>query len=106
MNLDELEAAGAFVQDALVKKELVWKNGKTEHKFDVYIRPQSFGAIETVQEIQKDKSKMASYVSRQILDADGNPTIPYEKAVNLKPTLGTLLLQAINEVNSGADVKN
>jgi hypothetical protein len=106
MNIAELEAAGAFVQDALVEKEVVWKNGKAEHKFKVYIRPQSFGAIETVQEIQKDKSKMASYVSRQILDAEGNPTIPYDKAVNLKPTLGTALLQAINEVNSGADVKN
>lgn len=106
MNLAELEAAGAFVLDELVKKEIVWKVGKVEHKFDVFIRPQSFGSIETVQEIQKDKSKMASYVSKSILDAEGNPTIPYEKAVNLKPSLGTLLLQAINEVNTGADVKN
>ena len=106
MNIAELEAAGAFVQDALVKKEIVWKNGKAEIKFDVYVRPQSFGARESVQEIQKDKSKMASYVSRQILDEQGNPIFSYEKAVSLKLTLGTQLLQAINEVNSGADVKN
>jgi hypothetical protein len=106
MNIAELDAAGAFVSDELVKKEIVWKVGKVEHKFDVYVRPQSFGSIETVQEIQKDKSKMASYVSKNILDAEGNPTIPYENAVKLKPTLGTLLLQAINEVNTGADVKN
>lgn len=106
MNIEELEAAGAFVSDELVKKEVVWKRGKQEYKFEVYIRPQSFGSIETVQEIQKDKSKMASYVSRTILDAEGNPTLTYEKAVKFHPAFGSLLLQAINEVNTGADVKN
>lgn len=111
MILDELEAAGAFVSDALEKKEITWervgKDGKSvSSTFSVYIRPQAFGTLEAVHKGEFD-SRMALYVSRSILDENGNPSIPYDKAVVLNPALGTLLLTAINEVNGiGAAVKN
>lgn len=111
MNISELEEAGAFVQDEPVKKEIVWKRQKdgkaVEIRFEVYIRPQSFGAIENVQVTEKDKSKMAGYVSKAILNEKGEPVFTYEKAFLLNPAFGTLLLQAINDVNSvGAALKN
>lgn len=111
MILEELEAAGAFVSDALEKKEITWVRNDKEGKsisstFHVYIRPQAFGTLESVHKGEFD-SRMALYVSRSILDEHGNPSIPYEKAVVLNPALGTLLLTAINEVNGiGASAKN
>lgn len=112
MNLQELEAAGAFVSDALEKREIVWKrkdkSGKAQtSNFNVYIRPQAFGTLEMVHKGGEFDSKMALYVSRNILDENGAPTIPYEKALVLAPSLGTLLLEAINEVNGvGGSAKN
>lgn len=112
MFLDDLEAAGAFVSDALEAKEIVWtrkdRDGNEQSStFTVYIRPQAFGTLENIHKKGEFDSKMALYVSRNILDESGKPTIPYEKALVLAPSLGTLLLEAINEVNSvGGPAKN
>lgn len=105
MNLAELMTAGGFVSEVPVKKEIVWARkgpdgADTETKFDVFVRRQSFGAIEVIYGNETDRSKMARYICESIRLGDkGTDEIPYEKAVMLDPALGTLLVKAINEVN-------
>lgn len=110
MNLTELMKAGGFVSEVPVKKEIVWKRKtddgvESETTFDVFVRRQSFGAIEAIYGNEADRSKMARYICESIRLGDkGVDEIPYEKAVMLDPGLGTLLVKAINEVNGiGSD---
>lgn len=104
MNIDDLMAAGGFVSEVPVKKTVTWKrkgeDGKdVESKFDMYIRKQSFGAVEVIYGNEKDRAKMSKYISESICDSAGKEVIPYEKAMLLDPGLGTLFVKAINEVN-------
>ena len=112
MKFSDLMEAGAFVSEVPVKKEIVWKHmveGKeVEHKFDVFVRRQSFGAIEVIYGGEADRSKMSKYISESICDEQGKVVIPYEKAIRLDPDLGSLFVKAINEVNGlgKAEAKN
>lgn len=103
MNFSDLMAAGAFVSETPVKKQVTWKHevdGKeVEHTFDVFVRKQSFGAIEVIYGNETDRAKMSKYIAESICDEKGKPIIPYEKASQLEPDLGTLFVKAINEVN-------
>jgi hypothetical protein len=57
---------------------------------------------------EADRSKMAKYIAESICDEKGKAIIPYEKAAQLDPGLGTLFVKAINEVNGlgKAEAKN
>lgn len=112
MKFSDLMEAGAFVSETPVKKQITWKHdveGKeVEHTFDIFVRKQSFGAIEVIYGNEVDKSKMAKYIAESICDEKGKAIIPYDKAVQLDPGLGTLFVKAVNEVNGlgKADAKN
>lgn len=103
MKFADLMEAGAFVSETPVKKEIVWKHEvdgkKVEHKFDIYVRKQSFGTMEGIYGNEIDKAKMSKYISASICDEKGEEVIPYAKAMLLDPGLGTLFVKAINEVN-------
>ena len=112
MKFSDLMEAGAFVSETPVKKQITWKHevagAEVEHTFDVFIRKQSFGAIEVIYGNETDRSKMSKYISESICDEKGKEVIPYAKAMQLDPGLGTLFVKAINEVNGlgKADAKN
>jgi hypothetical protein len=112
MKLSDLMEAGGFVSETPVKKQVTWKHAvdgqEVEHTFDVFVRKQSFGAIEVIYGNETDRSKMAKYIAESICDEKGNAIIPYEKAVLLDPGLGTLFVKTINEVNGlgKAEAKN
>lgn len=112
MKLADLMEAGGFVSETPVKKEITWKHtvdgAEIEHKFDILVRKQSFGAIEVIYGSDADRSKMAKYIAESICDEKGKAVIPYDKAVLLDPGLGTLFVKAINEVNGvgKAEAKN
>ena len=112
MQLSDLMAAGGFVSETPVKKQVTWKHevdGKgVEHTFDIFVRRQSFGAIEVIYGGDAERSKMAKYISESICDEKGKPVIPYDKALQLDPGLGTLFVKAVNEVNGlgKAEAKN
>lgn len=104
MNINDLMAAGGFVSEVPVKKTVTWKRkdeaGKDiESTFEMYVRKQSFGAVEAIYGSEKDRAKMSKYISESICDGEGNEVIPYDKAMQLDPGLGTLFVKAINEVN-------
>lgn len=110
MNLADLMNAGGFVSDQPVKKEVVWKrtvDGKEiESTFDVFIRRQSFGQMEAIYGDGADRARMSKYIAESICDESGKAIIPYEKAMLLNRDLGTLFIEAINDVNGLNKQKN
>lgn len=96
MNLDALKAAGAFVAPDPVKESVTW-NG---HTFDVWIKPVSFADSEKMREALStgDASVCALVVSKSVLLGDEQEPLSYDDAVNLDPSLGVVLVSAIQRV--------
>ena len=105
MNLADLKAKGAFVPMAPVAKEVTWKHfdatgAEVEDKFTVYVKRQSFGAIESIWASSKDRSQSATYLSQSIrLGEKGKDVMTYDDAFQLDPGLAAVLIAAVNEVN-------
>jgi len=110
MNFQDLMDAGGFVSDVPVKKEVVWKrtvdDKEIESRFDVYVRKQSFGQMEAIYGDGADRARMSKYIAESIVDEKGKPIIPFDKAMLLHRDLGTLFIEAINEVNGLGKAKN
>jgi hypothetical protein len=116
MNLKQLKAKGGIVDGQPVKKEVSWthqdsKTGKdVTDTFTLHIRRQSFGVIERLfAQGESDQSRNASYIAASVaLGSEGTEALSYDDAYSLEPSLGFLILNAVNEVNGtgGASVKN
>jgi hypothetical protein len=116
MNLKQLKAKGGIVDGAPVKKEVSWthldsKSGKeVTDTFTLHIRRQSFGVIERLfAQGESDQSRNASYIAASVaLGSEGTEALSYDDAYSLEPSLGFLILNAVNEVNGtgGTSVKN
>lgn len=106
MKLSELKAKGGFVPSELVAKDVTWKRGDEELAFTIYVKRQSFGAMEKLFSGDSDQSKSAKFISECIfLGENGKERISYEDAYQLDPGLAAVFAQAVNEVN-GAKPKN
>ncbi len=105
MKLAELEARGGMVDPTLVKKNITWKrkdeDGKSEElNFDIFVRKNSFGIIDSQLRTQDERSKSALLISNGIrLGDDGEEAISYEQAYRLDPALAYTMVQAFMEVN-------
>lgn len=105
MNLSELKAKGGIVASAPVPREVTWtrKNDAGEEvtdTFTVFIKRQSFGSIETIWAGAEDRSKSATYISQSLRLGDkGKEQMSYDEAFQLDPSLATVFITAINEVN-------
>lgn len=106
MNLKELKARGGFVSAVPVKKEVEWTHvdpqtgEEVTDKFGVFVKKQSFGAIERLFIGKDDQSKSATFISECILlGEDGKDQMTYQDAYQLDPGLAAVLVKAINEVN-------
>lgn len=105
MNLAELKARGGFVALAPVAKEVSWthkdENGEeVTDKFTIFVKRQSFGAIESIWASGEDRSKSANYISQSVRLGDkGKDVMSYDDAFQLDPSLAGVLIAAINEVN-------
>lgn len=105
MNLAELKAKGGIVAAAPVPKEVTWtrKNEAGEEvsdAFTILVKRQSFGSIETIWANTEDRSKSAAYISQSLRFGDkGKEQMSYEDAYQLDPSLATVFIAAINEVN-------
>jgi hypothetical protein len=105
MKLAELEARGGMVDPTLVKKNITWKrrddDGKEEDvSFDIFIRKNSFGIIDTQLRNQDERSKSALLISNGVrLGEEGEESISYEQAYRLDATLAYTMVQAFMEVN-------
>lgn len=105
MNLNELRAAGGFIESALVRKEISWTRVPAGRKkavsdtFQVFVRRNSFGAVERLFSAEGDQqSRNARYLAECIrLGETGEESLTYEQAYDLDPALGFLLLQAVSE---------
>jgi len=116
MNLKQLKARGGIVDGQPVKKEVSWKHLDAESgqevtdSFTLHIRRQSFGVIERLfAQDQTEQSRNASYLAACVsLGDDGTEALGYDDAYNLEPSLGFLILNAVNEVNGtgGVAAKN
>lgn len=116
MNLKQLKAKGGIVDGQPVKKEISWshldsKTGKdVTDTFTLHIRRQSFGVIERLfAQGESDQSRNASYIAASVaLGSAGTEALSYDDAYSLEPSLGFLILNAVNEVNGtgGASAKN
>lgn len=107
MNLKQLKAKGGIVDAQPVKKDISWthldsKTGKqVTDTFTVYIRRQSFGVIERLfSQGESAQSRNASYLAASVsLGAEGDEALSYDDAFGLEPSLGFVILNAVNEVN-------
>ncbi|UVE46834.1 phage tail assembly chaperone family protein, TAC [Pseudomonas chlororaphis] len=116
MNLKQLKAKGGIVDSLPVKKEVSWthldsKSGKeVTDTFTLHIRRQSFGVIERLfAQGETEQSRNASYIAASVtLGAEGAEALSYDDAYSLEPTLGFVILNAVNEVNGtgGCAAKN
>lgn len=105
MNLKELKEAGAFVSPDHVKRSVTWTNPKTgkEHAFDVFVRRQSFGALERLLLADDDRSKSAQHIAECVLLGENAEPMSYEDAYQLEPSLARVLLVEVREVNGMAE---
>jgi hypothetical protein len=96
MNLDQLKAAGGFVDPTPVKQSVTWQ-GVT---FDVYIRRHSFAEFERlhVEYAKGGKAQGALMLSTYLLLGDDKQPMSYEDAARLEPTLAKELVEALNKV--------
>ncbi|MGE8150892.1 phage tail assembly chaperone family protein, TAC [Pseudomonas vancouverensis] len=116
MNLKQLKTKGGIVDGEPIRKEVSWthqdgKSGKeVTDTFTLHIRRQSFGVIERLfTQGESTQSRNASYLAACVsLGAEGAEALCYEDAYNLEPSLGFLMLNAVNEVNGtgGVAAKN
>lgn len=124
MNLNDLKAAGAFVEAAPVKKTIQWNRGQLDAKnkpmideFTVLVKRQSFAVVEQLyapgegenEATVAKRSRNAKLISECVLLGEkGEEQIPYEDALNLEPNLAFALLNAVHEVNGlgKAEAKN
>lgn len=107
MNLEQLKKKGGVIADALVPKEVAWKhvdkNGKAvTDKFTVHIRRHAFGVMEAMfAGGEAERFKTARYLSASVmLGEGGTEELPFEDAVNLDPSLGMALFNAVKAVNN------
>jgi len=107
LTLDLLKKAGAFT-GAPVKKEIIWNQGETENRADVYVRRLSYHS--TVAELLAFSSRVdavAARISACICDEKGEPVFtPGDITGDSDPERGPLdgeitisLLKVIAEVN-------
>lgn len=116
MNLKQLKAKGGIVDGQPIKKEVSWthldqRSGKeVTDTFTLFIRRQSFGVIERLfTQGESEHSRNASYLAACVsLGAQGTEALSYDDAYGLEPSLGFLMLNAVNEVNGtgGTPVKS
>ena len=107
MNLKQLKAKGGIVDAQPVKKDISWthldsKTGKqVTDTFTLHIRRQSFGVIERLfSQDESAQSRNASYLAASVsLGAEGDEALSYDDAFGLEPSLGFVILNAVNEVN-------
>lgn len=107
MSLKDLESLGAFVSDALVKKEIHFKlDDDTEHTAVVHVKRLSMGEYEKLF-VGKQADVMEYGTSARIiaeavrLGEDGKEHIPVGKAFRLHKGIATAIIDAFNEVNRG-----
>lgn len=112
MNLKELKARGGFVSAVPVKRDVEWTHPDPDtgeevtDKFSVFVKRQSFGAIERLFVGNDDQSKSATFISECILlGEDGKDRMTYQDAYQLDPGLAAVLVKAINEVNKTDQAK-
>lgn len=104
MALKDLEKLGAFVSDALVKKDIRFKlNGPDEYDATVFVKQLSMGEYER---LIADKDSNLGASARIIAAAvtfseDGSERITADKAFKLHKGIANALLDAIQEVNGG-----
>lgn len=87
MNLNELRAAGGFIESALVRKEITWTRVPAGRKkavsdtFQVFVRRNSFGAVERLFSAEGDQqSRNARYLAECIrLGETGEESLTYEQ---------------------------
>lgn len=108
MNLDELISKGAFVPAAPIPTEVTWTRLDADGKeisdtFTVHIKRRSYGVMERVFKADPenpDRSINAQFISESVLFGDGGvEQMSYEQAFQLDPSLATVLMKAVREVN-------
>lgn len=108
MNLDELKSKGGLAPAAPIPKEVTWtradeNGGEISDTFTIHVKRRSFGEIErSVLFDTKDpeRSRSAQFISECIFLGDGGiEPISYEIAYQLDPSLATVFMTSIREVN-------
>lgn len=105
MKLAELEARGGIVDPTLVRKTITWERKDEDGQvdtvvFDIFVRKNSFGIIDSQMRSQDERSKSALLISNGVLLGDhGEESITYDQAYRLEPSLAFLMVQAFMEVN-------
>jgi len=106
MQLQELESLGAFVSDALVKREIKFKlDGDEELSATIYVKRLSMGEYEKLfvgKQADEQYGTSARIISEAVrLGEDGKEVIPVAKAFRLHKGIATAIIDAFNEVNRG-----
>lgn len=100
--LKELEAAGGFVPDKPIKKDIRWEKDGEEFTATIHVRMLNIGDFEDLFLADSDeRARTAKAISVGIrLGPDGKEPIPFEKAYKLYPALAASMFKAFNEVNT------
>lgn len=85
MKISELNAKGGFIGQELVKKAVSWKHKQggeeVTEDFNIFVKRQSFGLLETVFSGNDDHAKASQMIASCIRLGDkGEEEIPYEMA--------------------------
>lgn len=100
--LKQLKAAGGFVSDVPVKKQIKFNIEGQDIDADIHVRRLSAGDYESIYVADTEgRSRTASIISQCItLGDDGKEKIKFEEAYKLHPNLAGAMVNAFNEVNA------
>lgn len=101
MKFEDLKNAGALVPTDGERKTVTWKNPHTkeEFTFDIFVKRRSYGSVERIYIDDSGKAKGALTISECVLIGEAAEPISYEDAFNLEPSLASVFMKAIGEVN-------
>ncbi len=100
--LKQLEAMGAFVSDAPVKKEVPFHLAGPDVTVTIFVKRLGIGHYESLFLSEKDeRSRTARAISEAVTFGDnGKEKLSFEQAFKLDPQFAREILTAFNEVNS------
>lgn len=101
LNIQQLQAGGAFVSDAPIKKHIEWMIGRQNFEGDIFVRGLGIEEWERHFRVEGSTKRItATLIAATIrLGDEGTEELTVDQAASLHPSLATAMMNAAREVH-------